>query len=387
LIPIGKTYFDEDDFKAVVEPLKSGWVIQGKFVNEFENLFSAYTGVKNSIAVSSCTTALQLVVAAMNLKEGDEVLIPAFTWIATANAVEYTGAKPVFVDIDLSTFNIDVNKIEEKITSRTKGIIPVHLFGLCADMDAVTSIAKKHNLFIIEDAACALGSYYKGVHCGGFGEYGCFSFHPRKSITTGEGGMITTNDEKKSQLCRSLRNHGVGNAAQGNYSFLLNEYDNLGYNFRMTDIQGALGVSQINKINFLLKERKRIADSYNEMLKDVELLKLPKEDEAYIHSYQSYVCLYSPEEVNEGNLDSIFEKRNEIMSKLEASGVMTRQGTHSVPHQNYYKKKYSIKDRDCLNALAAEKSTIALPLYAGMKDEEIDLVVKELKSSLKTTVY
>ena len=254
MIPIGKTYFDEDDFKAVVEPLKSGWVLQGKYVKEFEDVFSSFTDVKNSVAVSSGSTALQLVLSTYGLKEGDEVILPSFTWIATANAIEYTGAKPVFVDIDLSTYNIDVNKIENAITERTKGIIPVHLFGLCADMDAINSIAKKHNLFVVEDAACALGSYYKGRHCGSFGDYGCFSFHPRKSITTGEGGMITTNDAAKSDLCRSLRNHGASDKKA--LPFLLSDYDNLGYNFRMTDIQGALGVSQMKKINFLLDERK-----------------------------------------------------------------------------------------------------------------------------------
>ena len=386
MIPISKTYFDEDDYKAVVQPLKDGWVIQGKFVKEFEDLFSVYTGAKNSIAVSSCSTAIQLAVAAMDLKEGDEVLVPAFTWIATANAVEYTGAKPVFVDIDLSTFNVDVKKIEEKITSRTKGIIPVHLFGLCADMDSVMSIANKHNLFVIEDAACALGSYYKGRHCGSFGEYGCFSFHPRKSITTGEGGMITTKDNNKSELCRSLRNHGVGKPGKDNYPFLLADYDNLGYNFRMTDIQGALGVSQIKKIDFLLSERRRVAVLYNEMLKDIENLKIPEERKDYTHSYQSYVCLYSPEIMNSANVEKIFSKRNKIMNLLEEKGIMTRQGTHSVPAQNYYKKKYSIKEDDSINALIAEKCSIALPLYAGMKEEDVDFVVKGLKSSLGTII-
>ena len=257
MIPIGKTYFDEDDLKAVAQPLKDGWVLQGKFVTEFEAVFSKFTESFHSIGVSSCSTALQLVLATYNLKKGDEIILPSFTWIATANAIEYTGAKPVFVDIDLDTFNIDVNKIAEKITSRTKGIIAVHLFGLCADMGAINEIAKKNSLFVIEDAACALGSYYKGKHCGMFGDYGCFSFHPRKSITTGEGGMITTGDLAKDTLCRSLRNHGASD--KKDLPFLLSDYDNLGYNFRMTDIQGALGVSQMKKIDFLLNERKRIA--------------------------------------------------------------------------------------------------------------------------------
>ncbi|MBS1514715.1 MAG: DegT/DnrJ/EryC1/StrS family aminotransferase [Bacteroidetes bacterium] len=369
MIPIGKTYFDEDDFKAVVEPLKSGWVLQGKYVKEFEDVFSSFTDVKNSVAVSSGSTALQLVLSTYGLKEGDEVILPSFTWIATANAIEYTGAKPVFVDIDLSTYNIDVNKIENAITERTKGIIPVHLFGLCADMDAINSIAKKHNLFVVEDAACALGSYYKGRHCGSFGDYGCFSFHPRKSITTGEGGMITTNDAAKSDLCRSLRNHGASDKKA--LPFLLSDYDNLGYNFRMTDIQGALGVSQMKKINFLLDERKKAAALYDKHLSKIEWLNLPAAGKDYTHSYQSYVCMFMPEEINEKNVEKISSKRNEFMMMLEREGAATRQGTHSVAHQQYYKKKYCLENSDCFNSKAAEMCTIAFPVYPGISENEI----------------
>jgi dTDP-4-amino-4,6-dideoxygalactose transaminase len=378
LIPIGKTYFDEDDLKAVAQPLKDGWVLQGKFVKEFEDMFSKFTSSGNSIAVSSCSTALQLVLATYNLKEGDEVIVPSFTWIATANAVEYTGAKPVFVDIEQGTFNIDVKKLEEKITSNTKGIIAVHLFGLCADMDEIIRIAKENNLFVVEDAACALGSYYKGKHCGTFGDYGCFSFHPRKSITTGEGGMITTNDSAKDALCRSLRNHGASN--KKDLPFLLTDYDNLGYNFRMTDIQGALGVSQMKKIDFLLSERKRIAGLYDKYLKDIKFLKLPSAGKDYIHSYQSYVCLFAPEEINENNLDRVFANRNALMQKLDEAGIMTRQGTHSAAHQTYYKKKYSIKEADCINSLISEKCTIALPLYPGLKEEDVSFVASNLST-------
>lgn len=376
MIPIGKTYFDDSDFSAVAQPLKDGWVLQGKFVKEFEDTFSKFTEAKHSVAVSSCSTALQLVLSTYNLKEGDEVIVPSFTWIATANAIEYTGAKPVFIDIDLSTFNVDVNKLEEKITSRTKGIIAVHLFGLCADMDAINTIAKKNNLFVVEDAACALGSYYKGKHCGTFGDYGCFSFHPRKSITTGEGGMITTSDSAKDVLCRSLRNHGGSDAKQ--LPFLLSDYDNLGYNFRMTDIQGALGVSQMKKVDFFLDERKRIAKLYDKHLKDIKWLKLPLAGKDCVHSYQSYVCLYAPEEINEKNIEKIFAQRNELMQKLDEAGIMTRQGTHSAAHQGYYKKKYSLSDSDCFNSLIAEKCTIALPIYPGLSEEDISFIALKL---------
>ncbi|MBP9094981.1 MAG: DegT/DnrJ/EryC1/StrS family aminotransferase [Ignavibacteria bacterium] len=378
-IPIGKTYFDEDDLNAVSRPLKDGWVLQGKFVKEFEDSFSKFTNAKNSIAVSSCSTALQLVLSTFGLKDGDEVIVPSFTWIATANAVEYTGAKPVFIDIDLATFNIDVNKIEEKITPRTKGIIAVHLFGLCADMDVVKNIAQKYSLFVVEDAACALGSYYKGRHCGTFGDYGCFSFHPRKSITTGEGGMITTNDNDKDALCRSLRNHGASD--KKDLPFLLTDYDNLGYNFRMTDIQGALGVSQMKKIDFLLSERKRIAGLYDKYLKDIKFLNLPAAGKDYIHSYQSYVCLFAPEKINERNIDKIFNQRNDLMKKLDDAGIMTRQGTHSAAYQGYYKKKYSYSNADCFNSLVAEKCSIALPLFPGLSDEDVSYIASKLRTN------
>ena len=377
-IPIGKTYFDEDDLNSVSRPLKDGWVLQGKFVKEFEDSFSKFTNAKNSIAVSSCSTALQLVLSTFGLKDGDEVIMPSFTWIATANAVEYTGAKPVFIDIDLATFNIDVNKIEEKITPRTKGIIAVHLFGLCADMDVVKNIAQKYSLFVVEDAACALGSYYKGRHCGTFGDYGCFSFHPRKSITTGEGGMITTNDNDKDALCRSLRNHGASD--KKDLPFLLSDYDNLGYNFRMTDMHAALGVSQMKKIDFLLEERKRIAGLYDKYFKDIKFLKLRATEKDYVHSFQSYVCLFVPEEINKNNLEKIFAMRNNLMQKLEDAGIMTRQGTHSVSHQSYYKKKYNLIDTDCINSLIAEKCTIAFPLFPGLNEEEISYIASRLSS-------
>lgn len=375
MIPIGKTYFDQNDYDAVTAPLKEGWVLQGKYVTEFEKMFCNFTGAKNSIAVSSCSTALQLVLSNYGLKEGDEVIVPSFTWIATANAIEYTGAKPVFVDVSLDSYNIDVNKIEEKISSKTKGIIAVHLFGLCADMDEINRIVQKHNLFAVEDAACSLGSYYKGKHCGTFGDYGCFSFHPRKSITTGEGGMITTNDSKKTEKCISKRNHGA--SAVKDLPFLLPDYDNLGYNFRMTDIQGALGVSQMKKVTFLLEERKRIAGLYNEYLKDVAYVRLPSASSDCIHSYQSYVCLFQPEKINEDNLNKINSMRNDFMKKLDDAGIMTRQGTHSTAHQSYYTKKYLLSESDYLNSLIAEKCTIALPLFAGMKEEEVKFISEE----------
>src|ERR1700674_833062 len=191
-IPITKPFFGAAEMEAVQKPLEPGWVVQGPFVKEFEDRFSAFTSASHSVATSSCTTALHIAVAALGLKPGDEVIVPAFTWVATANVVEYMGAKPVFCDIRLDTFNLDVDQIDVLVTARTVGIIPVHLFGLCADMQPIMEIARKRNLWVVEDAACCFGGWYRGRHAGTLGEIGFFSFHPRKSITTGEGRMVTT---------------------------------------------------------------------------------------------------------------------------------------------------------------------------------------------------
>ena len=279
-IPITKPFFGAEEEAAIRAPLQSGWVVQGPYVREFEEKFSVFTESRFSIATSSCTTALHIAVAALGLQPGDEVIVPAFTWISTANVVEYMGAKPVFCDIDLPTFNIDVAQIEELITPRTTGIIPVHLFGLCAEMQPIQEIAQKHNLWVVEDAACGFGARYHGRHAGAFGEMGCFSFHPRKSITTGEGGMITTEREDFDQLARILRDHGASRSDlsrhTGKAGFLLSEYNHLGYNYRMTDIQGALGCAQMDRASWILKTRLQRAQHYNQLLTEVEWLETRK---------------------------------------------------------------------------------------------------------------
>src|SRR6185295_1024906 len=208
-IPITKPFFGDKELRAVQKPLETGWVVQGPLVAQFEEMFSAFTGARFSSAASSCTTALHLAVAALGLKPGDEVIVPAFTWVATANVVEYLGGRPVFCDIDLETFNIDVDQMASLVTPRTVGIIPVHLFGLCADIDAVGRVAERNGLWVVEDAACGFGARIRGRHCGTFGTCGCFSFHPRKAITTGEGGMITTASHELAALAVSLRDHGA----------------------------------------------------------------------------------------------------------------------------------------------------------------------------------
>ncbi len=381
-IPITKPFFGVEELKAVQVPIETGWVVQGPFVAEFERKFSEFVGCYFSVATSSCTSALHIGVSAMQLNPGDEVIVPAFTWIATPNVVEYAGAKPVFCDIDLKTFNIDVNQIEGLITERTVGIIPVHLFGLCADMHPILEIAREHSLWVIEDAACALGSYYHGKHAGTFGIMGGFSFHPRKSITTGEGGMITTSDQKFNKKYRSLRDHGASLTDFDRHTrseAVLPDFNQLGYNYRMTDIQGSLGCAQMGKVKFILDQRKLRAEVYNEMLIKVKWLDIPTTPEGYTHSYQSYVCLFRAEEANLENVDFLGAKLRDLMTRLSKSGIGVRQGTHSPAFQKYYAEKYSFCPEDYPNAYIADRLSMALPLYVEMTENDQARVVTELQ--------
>jgi perosamine synthetase len=382
-IPITKAMFEADDLAVIQAPLQSGWVVQGPYVADFERGFSTWTGAGHSMATTSCTTAMQLALSALDVGPGDEVLVPAFTWIATANVVEHRGATPVFVDIDLATFNIDTTAIESAITPRTVGIIPVHLFGQPAAMDRIMAIAGRHGLWVVEDAACGFDSWLDGRHVGTFGDFGCFSFHPRKSITTGEGGMVTTSDADRASLIRTLRDHGASRSDlerhQQQYSFLLAEYRHLGFNFRMTDIQGALGTTQLAKAARIMAGRRRAASWYDELLAGIEWLTLPHRDPRVRHGEQSYVCLFQPEAATLGNCDRIFAQRNDGMAQLEARGIVTRQGTHAPAHLPYYAAKYGIMPGDFPNAWMAERCTISLPLYAAMTEGECALVVSALQ--------
>jgi dTDP-4-amino-4,6-dideoxygalactose transaminase len=386
-IPISRPFFGKEERDAIVKPLDTGWVVQGPYVKEFEDRFGRFVGSRHAAASSSCTTALHLAVAALGLQTGDEVIVPAFTWVATANAVEYMGATPRFVEIELTTFNLDMSRAQQAVTPRTRGIIPVHLFGLCSDMDKVRHLSKQSGLWIVEDAACAFGASFRGRHAGTFGDAGCFSFHPRKSITTGEGGMLTTEREDLIDRVRSLRDHGASRSDLQRHSsagsFLLADYPMLGYNYRMTDLQGAIGCAQMDRAKGILAERDRLARRYSDLLAGIEALRLPSVPTGYVHGWQSYTTLFAPEAPSLANVDRLHGRRNRLMEQLEARGIATRQGTHAAALQEYYRTKYRIRPDHFPNAWIADRTSLSLPLYAGLSDADQDLVCGEIRRAIR----
>jgi dTDP-4-amino-4,6-dideoxygalactose transaminase len=381
-IPIAKPFIGPEELAAVQQPLQSGWVVQGPFVHRFEDRFATYTGAAHAVATTSCTTALHLAVAALGLKPGDEVIVPAFTWVSTANVVEYMGAKPVFCDVDTATFNIDVAQIEGLIGPNTVGIIPVHLFGLCADMEGVNAIARRHGLWVVEDAACAFGAWQGGRHAGTLGDIGAFSFHPRKSITTGEGGMLTTANEEWDTTARTLRDHGADRSDHARHasrgSFLLSDFSEIGFNYRMTDIQAAVGCAQMDRADWILDERRRRAALYDEALAGVDWLRTPVTPEGDVHGYQCYCCLFEPDAATFAASERLNEFRNRVMLRMEERGIATRQGTHAPVSTSLYRNRYGLQDGDFPGAVVSERLSLALPLYPQMTDADQELVVREL---------
>jgi perosamine synthetase len=381
-VPIAKTNLTEKEINSVLEPLESGWLVQGPKVREFEEKWSEFTKAEHSIAVTSCTSALHLSLAALGFGPGDEAIVPAFTWISTANVVEHLGGKVVFCDINLETFNLDVNQIESKITERTKVILPVHLFGLSADMDPILDLARKYILFVVEDAACGFGAKYKGKHVGTLGDTGCFSFHPRKAITTGEGGMVTTDDFELAEKIRRLRDHGAAmtdlQRHLGARPYLLADHPDAGYNQRMTDLQAALGSAQMDRASDIVAERQRLAAIYDEAFSHFDWLRTPFKNKSFEHGYQSYPCLFMPNDISLESVKKINAQRNGWMDDLQKLGISTRPATHAVHMLSFYKEKYNLHPTDFLHSYAADHCSISLPLFHGMKQSEQDFVIEKV---------
>jgi len=375
VVQIAAPSLGDEEWHAVRESLVSGWLTQGPKVAAFERAFAERHQASYAIATTSCTTALHLALLALGVGPGDEVIVPAFTWVATANAVVYCGAIPVFADVDRQTFNIDVADALARVTPRTKAVIPVHLFGLCADVAALRASLPDH-VAILEDAACAAGAAVDGQPAGTLGNAGCFSFHPRKAITTGEGGMITTNDAALAERVTVLRNHGASVAEeqrhQGPQPYILPDFDHLGFNYRMTDLQGAIGLVQLSKLDRFIDERRRWARWYGEVLGDLGWLQLPKEPAGMRHAWQAFVTYVDPAHAP--------LPRNAIMERLQARGIATRPGTHAVHMLGYYAERFGLRPDDYPITRDCAAYSMAIPLHNRMGEADYAAVAESLKS-------
>ena len=373
-IPISLPSTGDDEWQAVREPLTTGWLTQGPKVAQFEKAFASRHGVAHALATTNCTTGLHLILAAMGIGAGDEVIVPAFTWVATANVVLYCGATPVFADVSRETCNLDCADVARRLSPRTRAVIAVHLFGLCADIDALKAVLPP-GIPIIEDAACAAGASYKGVSAGALGLAAAFSFHPRKSITTGEGGMVTTNDGALASTADMLRNHGASISEeqrhQGPRPYLLAEFNLLGFNYRMTDVQGAIGAVQLSKLDRFISERDRWALWYMEQLATLSWLRMPQRPVHGVHAWQAFVTYVDPQRAP--------MPRNDIMERLQRRGISTRPGTHAVHQLGLYRERLGTRPDDFPGARDCDAYTMALPLHNRMTSDDYHYVADALR--------
>jgi len=369
-IPLSKPDITEKETKAVLEVLKTPHLSLGENYLEFEEITAKFAGVKYAVTVNSGTSGLHLIIRALGIGEGDEVITTPFSFIASANCILFEKAKPVFVDINEKTFNIDVSKIEEKITEKTKAILAVDVFSQPADWDELKRIAKKHNLYLIEDSAEALGSEYKGKKCGSFGDAAIFAYYPNKQITTGEGGMVLTNNKKIFEACRSMANQG---RKVKNGKWL--EHMMLGYNYRLDEMSCALGVVQMKRINEILKKRKKVAELYNKKLKGVEGLEIPYIAKGNNLSWFVYVVKLAE------NFSG--KKRDKIIKEMAAKGMQCSNYFQTIHLQPFYRNTLASKEGDFPVAEDISKRTIALPFFNDLSEKDIDFVAENLKNIVK----
>lgn len=375
MIPIAKPYLTAEDAQAAYDTIMTGWITQGPRVAEFEEKFAAYTGARFAVAVSNCTTGLHLAMIVSGIGEGDEVICPSMSYIATANSVKYVGALPVFAEIDPETYNLDIADVEKRITPRTRAILLVHQIGMPADIDAFRDLCNRRNLMLIEDAACAAGSSYKGGKIGSHSDLVCFSFHPRKVISTGDGGMITTNNEEFYNRMKLLRQHGMSisdRVRHGSTKLVFEDHLEVGYNYRMTDIQAAVGIRQLEKLDWIVEERRKIAAFYLRALSDIPWIRLPQEREGYFTNWQSF-SIYLREESP--------VSRNDVMQRMLDAGVASRRGVMTSHRETAYRNIdpniHLPRTED-----ACDRSII-IPLYVPMTDEEIGKVVEVFRRSIE----
>lgn len=365
---------EDDDIAAVVDSLKSNWVTKGPKTVEFERRFAEFVGTKHAIAVNSCTAGLHLALVAAGIGPGDEVITSPMTFASTANVVIHAGATPVFADIDPQTMNIDYRKLEEKITPYTKAIVPVHLAGLCCEMDEIMAIAEKHGLFVLEDCAHAVFSRYKNKLAGSIGHAGAFSFYATKNLVTGEGGMITTDDDDLADKIRVYSLHGMSRNAWNRYATKNSWFYEIlcpGYKYNMTDIQAALGMTQLAKLDRMQKRREEIIAQYNIEFAAMPELEIPADREYMVHGWHLYIIRL--------NLDKISIDRNRFIEMLSEENIGT--SVHFIPvHMHpYYAETFGLKPDDYPEANKAFQRIISLPLYPKMSDRDVNDVIQAVK--------
>jgi len=357
---------DESDIEAVVEVLRSGRLALGPRAEEFERLVCEYIGVEHAVAVSSGTAALHMMVQALGIGPGDEVLVPSFTFAASVNVILYVGATPVFVDIDPETYCLDTQDLERKISPRTKAVLAVDAFGHPAEWDTILEIAGRHGLRVIDDSCEALGAEYRGKKVGQFGDAAAFAFYPNKQITTGEGGIIVTSDEEIARLCRSMRNQGRGEMGAWLY------HERLGFNYRMDEMSAALGVSQLKRIETFLAKREQVARWYGERLAGLDWVRPPLVKSYVKMSWFVYVVTLA-----EGI------ERDAVMRSLEEQGIPTRGYFSPIHLQPYIRERFGIRERELLVTESVARRTIALPFHNHLSEAEVDLVVGALENAVR----
>jgi perosamine synthetase len=367
-VPFTRPYLRGEEGAAVADVIASGWVSQGPRVRAFEQAFAERVGAADAVATTNCTTALQLSLYASGVRPGDEVIVPSLSFIATANAVWHNGATPVFADVDPLTYNVDPAAVHRAVTERTKAIMPVHQLGLPADMDPLFEIADRHGLTIVEDAACAIGASYRSRPIGSLGPLACFSLHPRKVITTGEGGMIAVQDPEVAERLRQLRQHAMDVsdlARHGARDVVIESYPERGWNARMTDMQAALGLCQLELLDEILETRRLQAERYTAALAAVPYLDPPFDPDYAERTWQSYAIRLSA---------GAPMGRNELMRRLLADGVATRRGVMAIHEE----RAYEDVEAHLPNTVSASHDTLMLPLFPGLSEEQQDYVIERL---------
>jgi len=375
-ISFGKPMIGEEEKRAVLDVLESPILVHGPKAKEFENAFAAYTASQYAVSVSSCTAALHLSYFSLGLEQGDEVIVPAQTHNATAHAVEYCGAKPVFVDAEIQTGNIDIEQIEDAITDRTKAISVVHFLGMPVDMDKINKVAKRRNLFVLEDCALAIGTYFKGVHAGLHGDAGGFSFYPVKHMTTAEGGMLITKHADLAGQIGQKKAFGVNRTHSHRTIPGVYDVDVLGYNYRMNEIQASIGIEQLKRVDGFLEKRAQNYRALEKGIREIEEISLFQSTSKDFQSgyYCLSVMLKGP----------FLRKRFEIVSHLKANGVGTSvYYPKAVPHLTYYKEKYSYSDDSFPVASLISKSSIALPVGPHLNIEDMNYIIESIKNAIK----